>query len=174
MWNWSFSATTEWNVLSNKKEISLLGSAATAEVETLISKQCPKEQMTRTSSKSSWGEEIFQIMSFHENEAILVTHTHYYSTTTTFKKCSQLLITLIPILVFVRVMRISRVVKYRLENRFLKSVWDGKCDVILINQVSLLSCPIFEFIFTTLKTSMTQGLDLSIEYSLLSLRKWNQ
>ena len=110
-------------------------------------------------------------MSFHENEAILVTHTHYYITTTTFKKCSQLLITLIPILVLVRVMRISRVVKYRLENRFLKSVWDGKCDVILINQVSLLSCPIFEFIFTTLKTSMTQGLDLSIEYSLLSLRK---
>ena len=165
---------TEWNVLSNKKEISLLSSAATAEVETLISKQCPKEQMTRTSSKSSWGEEIFQIMSFHENEAILVTQTHYYSTTTTFKKCSQLLITLIPILVLVRVMRISRVVKYRLETRFVKSVWDGKCDVILINQVSLLSCPIFEFIFITLKTSMTQGLDLSILYSLLSLRKWNQ
>ena len=85
-------------------------------------------------------------MSFHENEAILVTHTHYYSTTTTFKKCSQLLITLIPILVLVRVMRISRVVKYRLETRFVKSVWDGKCDVILINQVSLLSCPIFELV----------------------------
>ena len=51
-----------------------------------------------------------------------------------FKKCSQLLITLIPILVLVRVMmRISRVVKYRLETRFVKSVWDGKCDVILIN-----------------------------------------